>query len=299
MTQHTEKKILLAMDQSEYAFEAVKYLSRISSLRKKRLVLFTVFSPIRDSYWDLEKEPVYAGKLGEISAWEALRKKALKEHMSKAKQVLLGAGFSDTSVEIKLHQRKEGIARDILSEAGQGYESLVIGRRGVSRVRGIVLGSVAAKLLQKNIPIPLLMVGRNARPGKILIALDGSSSSMKAVDYAGEMFGEAGYDIRLTNVVRDEESNRIAEAEKRIAAVFNEATARLANSGISLNQINSQIITGARSRAEAIIKEADQGGYGTIVVGKRGLSEVRDFFMGSVSYKVVQLARGRAVLVVS
>ena len=299
MTQYTEKKILLAMDQSEYAFEAVKYLSRISPLRKKRLVLFTVFSPIRDSYWDLEKEPVYAGKFGEISAWEALRKKALKEHMSKAKQVLLSAGFSDTSVEIKLHQRKEGIARDILSEAGQGYESLVIGRRGVSRVRGIVLGSVAAKLLQKNISIPLLMVGRNARPGKILIALDGSSSSMKAVDYAGEMFGEAGYDIRLTNVVRDEESDRIAEAEKRIAAVFNDATARLINSGISLNQINSQIITGARSRAEAIIKEADQGGYGTIVVGKRGLSEARDFFMGSVSFKVVQLARGRAVLVVS
>ncbi len=296
--QHTEKKILIAMDESEYAFEAVRYVSRIPSLKRSRLVLFSVFNPIRDSYWDLEKEPIFAGKFSQIGTWEAQREKSLRAHITKAKSILLSAGFSDASVEMKLQRRKEGIARDIFNEACQGYESLVIGRRGVGRIRGIVLGGVAYKLLQKTTSIPLLLVGRKTRPGKVLIALDGSAGSMRAVDYAGKVFGESGFEIRLTNVIRDVEEDRVTEAQKRIRDVFDEAGRRLVNAGIPRDKITSRVITGTRSRAEAIVAEAKQNDCGTIAVGKRGLSEVGDFFMGSVSYKVVQLARGRAVLVV-
>ena len=40
------------------------------------------------------------------------------------------------------------------------------------------------------------------------------------------------------------------------------------------------------------------GGYGTIVVGRRGLSTVEEFDMGRVSNKLVQAAKDRAVWVV-
>ena len=63
--------------------------------------------------------------------------------------------------------------------------------------------------------------------------------------------------------------------------------------------MTTKIITGAHSRAGAIVQEAKQGGYGTIVVGRTGLSKVRDFFMGRVSNKVVHLAKENAVWVVS
>jgi nucleotide-binding universal stress UspA family protein len=39
-----------------------------------------------------------------------------------------------------------------------------------------------------------------------------------------------------------------------------------------------------------ILQEADEGRYGTIVMGRRGLSKVRQFLLGRVTNKVLQRA---------
>ena len=64
------------------------------------------------------------------------------------------------------------------------------------------------------------------------------------------------------------------------------------------NRISTKIITGVQSRAAAIVKEARQGDYETIVLGRRGLSQVRTFFIGRVTNKVIHMARDRTVWVV-
>jgi nucleotide-binding universal stress UspA family protein len=46
------------------------------------------------------------------------------------------------------------------------------------------------------------------------------------------------------------------------------------------------------------LEEARNNGYGTIVMGRRGISGVQEFFMGSVSSKVLQNATGMAVWIV-
>ncbi|MFH1480427.1 MAG: universal stress protein, partial [Pseudomonadota bacterium] len=84
----------------------------------------------------------------------------------------------------------------------------------------------------------------------------------------------------------------------RIAAVFVKAEGRLLRSGFESRQVTNKIIQGVESRAAAIVQEAREGGYGTIVVGRRGVSMVKDFFIGRVSNKVIQLARDQAVWVV-
>jgi hypothetical protein len=50
--------------------------------------------------------------------------------------------------------------------------------------------------------------------------------------------------------------------------------------------------------ARDIVREAE-GRYGCVVGGRRGLSEVLDFFMGRVSNKVVHMAEKQAVWVVN
>jgi hypothetical protein len=47
------------------------------------------------------------------------------------------------------------------------------------------------------------------------------------------------------------------------------------------------------------VGEARMGDYRTIVVGRKGQSRLRQFFMGRVSKKVVYMARGLAVWVVN
>ena len=50
--------------------------------------------------------------------------------------------------------------------------------------------------------------------------------------------------------------------------------------------------------ARDIVKEAESG-YNVIVLGRRGLSGIKDFILGSVSQKVFNLAKDISVLVVN
>lgn len=49
--------------------------------------------------------------------------------------------------------------------------------------------------------------------------------------------------------------------------------------------------------ADAIIQEASQGGYDVILMGRRGLSPVKEFFLGSVSHAVLHAARCPVIVV--
>ncbi len=49
---------------------------------------------------------------------------------------------------------------------------------------------------------------------------------------------------------------------------------------------------------KAILSEAEKGGYGTIVMGRRGISKTQEFFMGSVSNKILQQAGDKSVWIV-
>ena len=131
------------------------------------------------------------------------------------------------------------------------------------------------------------------------MALDGSDSSMRTVDYVARMLTECDCEVVLAHVIRAEEEKALKETGKKISPVFDIAKAHLINCGIDSNQISSKIISGALSRAGAIVREAKDGGYCTIVIGRRGMSKVREFVMGRVSNKVVQLGRGKVVWVVN
>jgi nucleotide-binding universal stress UspA family protein len=301
MNQNSGKKILVALDGSESAFEAVRYLSKIPSLQDRGIVLFTVFSSVPESYWDLMTEAALRSKVIEIYSWQAQRSLELNAYMEDARDVLLKAGFSMERVEIVIHERQTGIARDIIQEARKDYEAVVAGKRGLGKIAGIVLGSVAMKLLQGISFAPLILVGKNPRPGKILVGFDGSEGSMNAVRAVGSILGRSEWEVNLTHVIRygEEQREAIADAEHQIANSIDQTMDILVAAGIPQGLITTQIITGVASRSETIVKEADQRGYGSIALGRRGLSKISDFFMGRVSNKVVQIARGQAVWVVS
>ena len=299
MTDQAQKKILLAVDGSDNALETVRYVSKISRFHKMEAVLFSVFSKVPDCYWDLENQPLFSKKIAGVKAWELQNEKKIKEYMEKAKQILLDAGFNKEDVIVKIHEREKGIARDIIKEAKKGYDAVVAGREGMSKLKDIIIGSVASKLLEKCDFIPLFVVGKTQRQGKVLMGYDGSDGALKAVDYVCSTLGGADFEVGLINVIRGEERGFLEEAELASKDLFNRAKSRLLTAGFKSDRISAKIITGASSRAGAMIQEAQEGSYGTIVVGRRGLSKVREFFMGRVSNKVVQMAKEQAVCVVS
>lgn len=312
-------RLLLAVDGSDQAFEAVRYASQLFSPDRVAVVLFSVISKIPETFWDFKKNPAVAQRVAMISAWEIQQQRELEEFMERARRLLFDRGIPEGAVEVKMRERKVGIARDIVREAQGNYSAVVVGRWGTSKLKDLVLGSIASKLVGRLSKIPVCVIGGAPLPGKILVALDGSKEAMRTVDCVGAMVAGTDFEVTLFHVIRslDDESRghrkhlvhhseleakvvkEFQQAESSMEAVFEKAINRLSKSGVKEDRISNKIVTGVNSRAKAIVDEAQNGGYGTIFVGRRGLSRVTDFFMGRVSNKVIQLAKEMAVWVVA
>ena len=224
--------------------------------------------------------------------------------MDDAKQMLIEAGHAETAVDIKIQNRKKGVARDIIIEAHNGYDAVLVRRRGATALQNIIVGSVTLKLMEKLNFIPVLIAGRKPLNKRVLVAVDGSPCADRAVQFVGDILGpHEDYQVRLLNVIRGGsrsdidilEDNGIGETE----SVFKSAINILVNAGFPPGNISTKTVTGVLSRAGAIVNAAHKGDWSTIVVGRRGLSSVSEFFMGRVSNKVVQAGRKDTVWIVT
>ena len=73
--------------------------------------------------------------------------------------------------------------------------------------------------------------------------------------------------------------------------------AQSANAGLN-DDIILRIVTGVPSRAKALIEKAQKTDCGSIIVGRRGISQVEDFNIGRVCQKVLHRAKDIAVWIV-
>lgn len=298
-------KILLAVDGSDQAFEAVRYVSQLFPPKRVEVVLFHALSKVPEGFWDVEKSPAFKHKLSSVAAWATREETVIREFMERARQLFLDRGVPEDKVSVKVGERKKDIAKEIIAESQRGYDAVVVGRLGKSPLEDLVWGSVANKLLGRLTDVPVCVVGGSPQAGKILLAMDTSEEAMKALDFAGNMVDITDCEVTLLHVIRGLESwtadasEELQEAERAAKILLEDAIGRLEKAGLNRDRISTKIRSGAASRAGAIVEEARNGGCGTIVVGRRGLSRVEEFFMGRVSKKVLQLAKWTAVWVVS
>ena len=109
MNDHSKKKMLLAVDGSDNSLEIVRYAAKIPAFRDMATVLYNVRSKIPEGYWDLEKNSPAAWRISEARIWEKEHDNVIQECMRKAERVLKVAGFSEESVQVKIHNRKQGV----------------------------------------------------------------------------------------------------------------------------------------------------------------------------------------------
>ena len=309
-----QKRILLALDGSDHSFTTVDYVSKIIPPTIEEVVLYHAVSKIPDAIRDIEPNPMNRAALAKIDAWEAGQNNMLAEFMEKARQTLLEAGFPQQRVKVKIQEIDQGVAGDIAAESQRGYNALVVGRGGWGKLKDLLLGSTAKKILEMLSHGAVCLVdGKNNRP-KTLLAFDGSKGAMRAADFYGALTQGSDQEFTLFHVVRSIDvptngpENSLAMKEsvlglvgdhlKSIKSKMDRAKARLLRLGFEDAQVLTKIITGADSRAGAIIEEALSGQYGSIVVGRRGISDPADHSLGRVSDKVVHLSKDMAVWVI-
>ncbi len=128
----------------------------------------------------------------------------------------------------------------------------------------------------------------------ILLAVDGSSHSMRAAAYAGDLARALNSDIVRIVVAFDAipdyfgEPNRQQAIDARLQqanAILQKAQAAV---GTIPGEIHTELIEG--SPAESIIDVARTRHSDVIVMGSRGLSSIGEMVLGSTSHKVVSRA---------
>lgn len=302
------RRILVPLDGSERSLDTVRSIGKFPPFRGMEVVLYHVFSAVPECYYDLSREPKSVRTVPQVRAWEREQKKRMVQAMEDARHVLRKAGFPDRSVELCIRNRKKGVARDILKEAEKGYAAVVVRRRGMGAVPQIVMGSVATKLVENLTFLPVLVMGRQPVNLRVLAGVDGSENALRAVDFLGRTVAGHPVAVEIFHAVRrfdpfgsGKEGPETCPdgTPDSAAAVVGTAKQRLVDAGVPEKAVQTKVVTGVRSRAAAIAEEAARGDYATIVVGRKGVSRVRNFFMGRVSTKILQAARKHSVWVVT
>ena len=147
------KKILLALDCSDHSEKAASYVTEVvPHLPGCEIVLFTTLSgipygsqraPVAEAEGDTPEthgDEDHDREIAEARTFQAAVAKRLEE-----------AGFPMERVERVLIPERRGVAQDIADAAEEyGCSTIVVGRRGLSKVRELLGGSVSQGILQKS-----------------------------------------------------------------------------------------------------------------------------------------------------
>ncbi|MGD8438746.1 MAG: universal stress protein [Syntrophobacterales bacterium] len=295
-------KLLIAMDGSPNSKDAVKYVTQICAPNSFKVTLLHVMPTAPVTFWDMSKDEFFKKKMKEkYDQWRDNAKEIAQIFLGEAKNDFVRAKFREHNVDIMLRERRIGIARDILTEVAHGYDALVMGRRGLSKVGTSFLGSTSERIVEKIEDVPVWVVGKVTHAKSMLLAVDGSDNSDRAIDYFGTLFAAAEFRATLFHVIRSfglgflegstlrEEAvdGFVEEAKSNIPRMFQRYRKCLKEYGIESARISTVYLMQSHSRAGSILEEAAAGGYGTIVMGRRGLSELHEFSMGRVTKKVL------------
>ncbi|MFH1057640.1 MAG: universal stress protein [Pseudomonadota bacterium] len=309
-----EKKILITVEGSATTMATLAYVAMMeaAAIPDLSVMLFHVMKGVPPELRRESNSCPHSHRL--VASLEERELAAASQLLDKAKEQLMAYGLEPEQVEVKLHPRVAGLARDILFEAERGlYDAVVLGRRGSNRLQEVLLGSVTNKVVQHADRTPVWVVGDQVTSHRVLCAVDGSADSLRTVDHMAFMLGgnprcevtlfHVG--ANLTNFRRPElapgadldlEAELAALDHRRMSEFTEQALNILAEGGVRPSQVRTVINPGAGSVSRAILVEARRGDYGTVVLGRRGQGQ--SFFLGHVSDRVVRKGAELAVWVV-
>jgi len=291
-----EKKILIVVDNSIYSKMAVEYAALMDGLIKdSRYILFNVQPTIsdyliRDSHFDKNARMALKRLMDE-------NKHESEKILNESKNIMLTKGIEEERIETATQPRTMDTAKDILNFAKQNAcDVVLIGKRGVSKLEEIFTHSVSTALAEHIQTVPLWAVSGQVKSQKVAVAIDGSESALRAVDHVGFMLGgNPDLHITLLHVMPklrdycpisfDEEGDLeqiVVKGDKKcVESFFVHAKRLLENAGIKDYQLEIKELPSIVSVAKTIVSEVEGGEYGTLVLGRSGISE--SFFLGSVS----------------
>lgn len=291
--------ILIAVDGSSGSREALRTVAATPFPASTRVTLLHVVTRY------VPAEPAMAAHtLDTLRAEEDRRAQAV---VDEARSILAPRGFDLEVRSVEGHPAQQIVE----SAAALGTDLVVMGALGVTGWMRVLLGSVSLTVV-KHSPCPVWVVKRpmKAGPPDVLIASDGSANARHAIEVLSGLPLPRETVCHLLYVVpaANEQLHlgmgepvppvldslyRMGEAQREHGQrVLKEDAAAL---GKRFADVRPFMLEGDPRRH--ILDAAGEVEADLIVMGSKGLSGIREFFLGSISHKVLKHAEASILVV--
>jgi nucleotide-binding universal stress UspA family protein len=290
-------KVLLPVDGSQNSLRAVKFAGAL--LKDIKTSNITLFYVIAGGYLSehMKNIDLRTELIKESEIFKRIKKKHIKEDIMPFlldyEKILKISGFAG-SIEKRIEEGDPG-NKIIEIVKKENFQTVMLGRRGLSELKGFFLGSVSSKVLHGLINYNIYLVGEKVSEtnpvSNILVPVDGSEYSMKAVEHAVCIAKIIkGVDkITLLRVINLslylERVKEGIDPEEETKEILNKAKIKFLKDGVSQDLIETKTSIGFPK--EEIVKEIKEGNYNFVIMGRKGRSALEDLVLGGVSSAVI------------
>jgi nucleotide-binding universal stress UspA family protein len=279
--------IVVGCDGSPSAVEALRWAAREGAVRGWSVTAMLA--------WDYLNQPVGAPearfnpKFGDAEAREVLArtlKEALEDRASLVRPIVVC-----------------DLAARALLEAAEVADLLVVGARGLGGVRGALLGSVSQQCVHHSkAPVAVVRTPTPAGASGIVVAIDGSEGSQRALDWALDEARARACPVTVVNVWHPAPSATWAVPaawpdmtgmQEAADELIDRALRRADTEGVPPTMIERHAVFG--TVVDAVLDEARDAQL--LVVGSRGRGGFAGLLLGSVGQHLVHHATCPIVVV--
>ncbi len=304
-------KVLICIELSECSRQALEFagciLAQLSPEVVKEVCVIHVLSA-GHLQASAERIDFRVDILKDSTLFQRLRETYLEE---KIYPILDEALDKLRNVGVKAKLRREIIegdpAKEIVKFAKkEGFQTVIMGRRGHSCLKEKFLGSCSLTVSHRPGIHTTYIVGKRVKDSsykihKILVPVDGSRTSLAAVKEAiglGLAFKNKIKNIIILHVIDTAyDVEHLLEKIEQGKEILKKVEEQAISYGLSKNIVKTDIRIGRP--ANEIISYATEEECNIIMIGRRGLSALKEFIIGSVSMKVLHKADEFTVALVS
>jgi nucleotide-binding universal stress UspA family protein len=308
-----EKRILVAVDGSTYSNNTIHYLGRLFAAQAEVRIHLLSIVPCANlppgQEWMDQLELMNC-----LSREDRKRLRAAKSYLQTATAKFAGLGIGPERIATEVKLVRQSVSADIISEARAGlFDALVIGRRGITKLEELVLGSVSEAILKKCHDVPIWIIDGWVDSRKFLAPIDGSYGSMMAIDHLAHIL-QGNKECRITlfhssamlaSVASIDPKDFYAQwgrtwCEEHLSrpdSLFHAPKQLLLEAGIPEENIQWLHTSKGIEASRQIIRQALIDDYGTIVIGRRGEEVNKGIFRG-VSDRVILMGEQVAIWII-
>jgi len=306
-------KILLPYDGSPSARNALELAAQLSIAGRQAVKGLTLLQVIGGGYLarHVHNVDLRVTRMDKDKDWQRIRKLYMEREvlplLEEGEKILRSMGVQ-APIEVRIVEGK--VSDEIIRLAQEeAFSTIIMGRRGLSPLQALLLGSVTRSVLSlaENVTVYVSAQEAVSKAGcplcPILLPIDGSESSLAAVRQAAALaqaFRPVGpaltlfhvVDIALMGMKIHTGAHDLVEKGENILARSRDILQKAGLAGLW----DEKLVSG--EPAQAIVQQAEEGGYPLIMMGSRGLSGLAKLIIGSVTNSVVHTVSRTAVAVV-